>query len=612
MDGCATSPTCNLRGNGGAVINVYLDNNEFISTNGNAAVILNAATGTVKNTKVTDYFYSFFINNSSIDLYNNELNSSLVNSTGLKANAMSHINLGINGSGYFTGGQNKIYNSGTNSKNIHVDNSFFNIHRGYNDLSIPNESATLSKHLFGYFPALTEGEVYPSIYSRYNCFNLNHINGSAIHNVNWNNTSNQVDFLLTPYSCGIIVIEETGIVAENETGESDTIMMMSDFEQEDLSADQELYDSLNIEMRKGEYENVVNTSKELISTYADSLGSNELTIDAVSKLYSASLQIDLNNSQIEDLKTYYETIILNHPENPELLSKVFYFIQKSKVVLEDYQSALNGFQQIMTQNPYSYEALIASWDYDATSLQLGGGSGGGEKSNYEFQISNDKLEEVGNEKINENEKSFLSYLSDDPNEKFDDKIFTKEDRKIIRKNVYNSLETSRDKSINNIKGLEKKLKDGKASKDDKDELQIRRELKEISKPKNPKDITEHSNNMNNDLEKIIGVGNNNESDNVNLIPTEYNLSQNYPNPFNPTTKINFDLPEDAKISLIVYDILGREIKTIINSEFKTTGKYTVEFNGNNLASGVYFYRFTSENVSGGKEFSVTKRMVLLK
>ena len=156
------------------------------------------------------------------------------------------------------------------------------------------------------------------------------------------------------------------------------------------------------------------------------------------------------------------------------------------------------------------------------------------------------------------------------------------------------------------------MKDGKASKDDKDELQIRRELKEISKPKNPKDITEHSNNMNNDLEKIIGVGNNNESDNVNLIPTEYNLSQNYPNPFNPTTKINFDLPEDAKISLIVYDILGREIKTIINSEFKTTGKYTVEFNGNNLASGVYFYRFTSENVSGGKEFSVTKRMVLLK
>lgn len=91
-----------------------------------------------------------------------------------------------------------------------------------------------------------------------------------------------------------------------------------------------------------------------------------------------------------------------------------------------------------------------------------------------------------------------------------------------------------------------------------------------------------------------------------LIPEKYNLSQNYPNPFNPITKINFDLPEDAKIKLIVYDIIGREVKTFINNEFKAAGTYQIEFNGSNLSSGVYFYRLESE------KFVQTKRMVLIK
>jgi hypothetical protein len=92
----------------------------------------------------------------------------------------------------------------------------------------------------------------------------------------------------------------------------------------------------------------------------------------------------------------------------------------------------------------------------------------------------------------------------------------------------------------------------------------------------------------------------------NLIPTEYSLSQNYPNPFNPTTKINFDLPEDGKVNLIVYDILGREIIKLVNDEFKTAGKYSTEFKGINLASGVYFYRLETN------DFVQTKRMVLIK
>jgi len=103
--------------------------------------------------------------------------------------------------------------------------------------------------------------------------------------------------------------------------------------------------------------------------------------------------------------------------------------------------------------------------------------------------------------------------------------------------------------------------------------------------------------------------NQNSDNNKNNIPTEYTFYQNYPNPFNPVTKINYDLPVDSKVSIVIYDILGREIKKLVNNEFKPAGKYTVEFNGQMYASGVYFYRIIAE---GNKKFINAKRMVLIK
>jgi hypothetical protein len=85
-------------------------------------------------------------------------------------------------------------------------------------------------------------------------------------------------------------------------------------------------------------------------------------------------------------------------------------------------------------------------------------------------------------------------------------------------------------------------------------------------------------------------------------------------PFNPVTKISFDLPQDSKLSLVVYDLLGREVSRLVNNEFKVAGKYTYDFNATSLSSGVYFYRLVvslSNPINAGK-FSETKRMVLLK
>ncbi|MCB0727637.1 MAG: T9SS type A sorting domain-containing protein [Ignavibacteriae bacterium] len=93
------------------------------------------------------------------------------------------------------------------------------------------------------------------------------------------------------------------------------------------------------------------------------------------------------------------------------------------------------------------------------------------------------------------------------------------------------------------------------------------------------------------------------------VPTSYALSQNYPNPFNPTTKIDYELPYDGKVSILLYDISGREVAKLVN-EVKTAGYYTAQFNGANLSSGTYFYRIIADG--DGQKFVATKKMVLLK
>lgn len=89
------------------------------------------------------------------------------------------------------------------------------------------------------------------------------------------------------------------------------------------------------------------------------------------------------------------------------------------------------------------------------------------------------------------------------------------------------------------------------------------------------------------------------------VPAVVELSQNYPNPFNPLTKIDYGIPVDGKVSLIVYDITGRVVAELVN-ENKTAGYYSVEFNASRLASGVYFYKITSP------EFTQVKKMLVVK
>ena len=88
-------------------------------------------------------------------------------------------------------------------------------------------------------------------------------------------------------------------------------------------------------------------------------------------------------------------------------------------------------------------------------------------------------------------------------------------------------------------------------------------------------------------------------------PVKFALFNNYPNPFNPTTTIKYEIPKTVNVSLKVYDILGREVKTLINQEQKP-GFYEIPFGNDELASGIYFYRLQAGN------FIQTKKMILLK
>ena len=86
---------------------------------------------------------------------------------------------------------------------------------------------------------------------------------------------------------------------------------------------------------------------------------------------------------------------------------------------------------------------------------------------------------------------------------------------------------------------------------------------------------------------------------------DYALAQNYPNPFNPTTQIHFELPQSGFVTLKVFDMVGREVATLVNDP-RNSGSYTVRFDATNLSSGLYVYRLSAGSYSSVKKMIVMK------
>jgi hypothetical protein len=94
-------------------------------------------------------------------------------------------------------------------------------------------------------------------------------------------------------------------------------------------------------------------------------------------------------------------------------------------------------------------------------------------------------------------------------------------------------------------------------------------------------------------------------DQQTTIPVEFVLAQNYPNPANPSTTIEFDLPKSSQVTLKVFNILGEEVATLVSGQL-AAGKYTYDWDGSNVASGVYLYRIEAEG------FVQTRKMILMR
>jgi hypothetical protein len=89
------------------------------------------------------------------------------------------------------------------------------------------------------------------------------------------------------------------------------------------------------------------------------------------------------------------------------------------------------------------------------------------------------------------------------------------------------------------------------------------------------------------------------------VPTQYALEQNYPNPFNPSTTIEFEIPRPSRVRLIVYDLLGKEVVRLVDSEMAAI-RASIRFDASGIPSGVYFYRLTADG------YSRTRKLIVLK
>ncbi len=267
----------------------------------------------------------------------------------------------------------------------------------------------------------------------------------------------------------------------------------------------------------------------------------------------------------------------------------------------------------MQNNQYNMLGLIASWDYAAT--QLLSGSGGISEDEDEVK------EQETNDSTRFSKKIELTKIRDG----YDEKKFTKEDRKKIITNIETAMEYEKNRDENNLEKMKEKLKGRQKDEKNKEnpnddtgntENQLEREIqkiekiKETVKIKKPKTEKEYIEIMNKDMIKVFGSELKKESltRNKTEMPTSYELRQNYPNPFNSMTNVQFQMINAGRVKLVVYDILGREVKILVN-EIRQAGIHKEIFDAGNLSSGVYFLRIL---VNDGKDFSDVKKMVLVR
>lgn len=325
------------------------------------------------------------------------------------------------------------------------------------------------------------------------------------------------------------------------------------------------------------YSSAISNFKNLINNYPNS----KYLEKSIFNLYECYVASDTNHNQgwrniiFGDLKTFLENKIQQYENNEVFVNVAFDFLLKCKIKLKSYQPAMDGYQFIVENSPSSIERLMASINYiDIEGLLQG--AGGGQKDNDFEELSE-----------SQSPKPIKDILLASYNK-------TKEANKQKEKSdILNSNDVARTKSeLDRKHSFDKKL-ESRA----KENISISGSLtKEERRERIQKDLL---------LLHQRGDFSEQTVKKNKIEPYKYELSQNYPNPFNPITNIKYQIQKAGMVNLKIYDITGREIKTLVN-EVKNPGSYIVTFNGSEFASGVYFYR-----IQAG-DFVQVKKMVLIK
>jgi len=339
----------------------------------------------------------------------------------------------------------------------------------------------------------------------------------------------------------------------------------------------------------------INKFKQLIDNYP---GSQYLESDLYD-MYSCYEKLDTSsNSAYRDnlysnLKTYLTERIQSELYSEGFEDIAYQLILMCEANLENYNEALSGYEFISMYHPDPELRLLASWDFSEIENLI---NGGGSTTTYTIEQRIKKLEKS----ISSGSDTLMRLMKTSYNRVIEERI----EKRINEKIKGDKIGTYEKMSKKEIKNLPRTEKINLAyNRDEKTIISRANEnlniLKGMSKEAKEKKYIE-------DLYLISKIKSQVVSDNVKVEePEEYILNQNYPNPFNPTTKINFALPKQGFVTMKVYDILGRVVRTLVN-EYKNAGNYITEFDGTNLSSGVYFYKLTADN------FSNVKKMILIK
>jgi len=559
-----------INGLAGNVAPFFVSYNNF---NGGALIgfwAINAAGAFKNNTFNSDYYsVSHDLINSDMDLYNNTFfsgdnaNVYLSSSTVKMAPVVNDNNQLL-----WFGGLNKL-DAGSSNCLYFSTGSNATVDKGYNCFTVRNLNYN---HISGSYSFCFD-PIYPAARNLYN-------SDPPLINVLCNGNPMSFSYIPTASECLNSPPSELtplGISIEDMgNGFYDTVFVTSNYgggqgggfgikeninSPPVISEDKILYSQALIKKRQKDYAGSITACKNIINDY----DSSKYLINALDILFINHQYLDTihaNNQQFTSLKEYLNQKMQQYQGNARFTDKAYSYYLKSITKLRQYSEAIAGYENIMANHPDPVVRLAASWERAAIILLMGTGG--------------------KNENVNNNADMSIEY------KKYINKLFDNNPAHNIAKNNYKTQKQTID--ANNRNPFTEKEKS---------------EIENLIIKYNPVNYKELSKRSEEDYLKMLNILTTHEKANKqNQLPKRYKLYQNYPNPFNPKTHISFDLPKDMDIRLTVYDVLGREVYRI--HEIYKAGSNKVEFDGSNLASGVYYYSLEAGT------FSETKKMVLIK